>query len=76
MRCPTYNQEIKKENESEYVSMVDFAVGITVREIVAKIVSDKVGIDVMEGRQILLDLLKDERDIPENIRIWFERNIN
>ena len=56
--------------------MVDFAVGITVREIVAKIVSDKVGIDVMEGRQILLDLLKDERDTPENIRVWFERNIN
>ena len=64
------------EEETEYISMVDYAVAIAVRELVVKMVSDKVGIDVMEGRQILIDLLKDERDTPENIRCWFERNIN
>jgi len=75
MKCPTCNQEIKKDNESEYVSMIDFAVGYVVREVVAKVVSDKVGIDVMEGRQILIDLMKEENEAPENIRIWFEKNI-
>jgi len=75
MKCPTCNQEIKKDNESEYVSMIDFAVGCVVREVIAKVVSDKVGIDVMEGRQIFIDLLKEENEAPENIRIWFEKNI-
>jgi len=76
MKCPICNQEIKKDNESEYVSMIDFAVGYVVREVVAKVVSDKAGIDVMEGRQILIDLMKEENEAPENIRIWFEKNIN
>ena len=61
--------------DEEYVSMIDYAVSFMVRELVCKMVSDKVGIDVMEGRKILIELLKDERDAPENIKIWFERNI-
>jgi len=60
-----------EQEEDEYISMIDYAVALAVRELVAKVVSDEVGIDIMEGRKILIDLLKDERDTPENIRIWW-----
>jgi len=62
-----------EDNVTEYISMIDAMVVFTIREIVAKMVSDEVGIDVMEGRKILIDLLKEEREIPNNIKCWFER---
>jgi len=73
MKCPTCNQELPED--SEYVSMFDCCVSFMLREIVTRVVSDKVGIDIKAGRSILIDLLKDERDAPENIRVWFEKNI-
>jgi len=73
MKCPTCNQELPEDYE--YLSMIDYYVSLAVREIVARVVSDEVGIDIMEGRNILIELLKDERDAPENIRCWFEKNI-
>jgi len=73
MKCPTCNQNLPEDNEC--LSMIDYYVSLAVREIVARVVSDEVGIDIMEGRKILVDLLKDERDAPENIRVWFEKNI-
>ena len=73
MKCPTCNQELPED--SEYVSMLDCCVSFMLREIVTRVVSDKVGIDIKAGRSILIDLLKDEREAPENIRVWFEKNI-
>ena len=57
----------------EQISMIDYAVSLAVREIVVKMVSEEVGIDVMAGREILMELLRDEKEAPENIRIWFEK---
>lgn len=62
-------------DEQEPVSMIDYAVGLAVREVVAEMVSKEVGIDIMEGRKILMELVKDEMEATENIRVWFENNI-
>jgi len=63
------------EEETEQVSMIEYAVGLAVREVVVEMVSKEVGIDIMEGRKILMELVKDEMEAPENIRVWFENNI-
>jgi len=60
-------------DEDEYMSMVDFAVSCAVREIIFKIISDKVDMPYPDCRKILIELLKEEKEAPENIRCWFER---
>jgi len=61
------------KEDDEYISMIDYAVSWCVREVVCRCVSDEVGIPHLEGRKILMDLLREEKEAPDNIRCWFER---
>ena len=63
------------EEPVECVSMIDHIVAVAIREVICEMVSDELGIDVMACRNELIQLLKDEREAPENIRIWFENNM-
>jgi len=63
------------DKEDEYISMIDFAVSCMVRELVAEHISNKVGIDVMVGRNILYAVLKEEKEVDKNIKCWFIKNI-
>ena len=63
------------EEPVEYVNMIDYFVAVAIREVICEMVSDELGIDVMACRNELMQLLKDEREAPENIRVWFENNM-
>jgi len=73
IKCPTCEQPLPED--SEYVSMIDWMTSICVREVICEYLDNKLGIGVMNVRNLLIEHLKDERDAPENIRIWFEMNI-
>ena len=68
MECPACGTD-----SEEYTSMIDYMVASMVRETVCLYLDKKLGIGVMNVRNLLIEHLKDERDAPENIRIWFER---
>jgi len=68
-------EEKLTEDEPEYISMIDFAVCSCIREIVCRVVSDKVGIPYPDGRKFMMELLKDEREKDENIRVWMSKNL-
>ena len=73
MKCPACQQDLP--DDSEYVNMIDYFVSIAVREIVCRAIDAELGIGVMNVRDLLIEHLKEEREAPENIRIWFEKNI-
>jgi len=59
-------------DSEEYQSMIDWMVSVVVRETICLYLDEKLGIGVMNVRNLMMEHLKDERDAPENIRIWFE----
>jgi len=73
IKCPTCEQDMPED--SEYVSMIDYFVSVAVRDMVCRYMDKKLGIGVMNVHDLLLEHLKDERDTPENIKVWFEKNI-
>jgi len=73
IKCPTCEQEMPEDNE--FVSMVDYFVAIAIREMFCMMIDKELGIGTTKVRHMLMEHIKDERDAPENIRIWFERNI-
>lgn len=70
MECPACGTD-----SEEHTSMIDYFVATMVREIVCQHLDKKLGIGVMNVRNLLIEHLKDERDAPENIRRWFENMI-
>ena len=68
MECPACGTD-----SDEYVSMIDYFVSIVIREAVCQHLDKKLGIGVMNVRNLMMEHIKDEREAPENIRCWFER---
>ena len=65
--CPACGTE-----PEEYQSMIDYFVSIVIREVICQHLNKKLGIGVMNVRNLMMEHLKDEREAPENIRIWFK----
>lgn len=64
-----------KTEDEEFTSMIDYAVALIVREVIGEYIAKKTGYPLNECRHELMKLVKDQHDAPENIRIWFEKNI-